>query len=121
MATLDDILTAQKNGVVAINNLNSTWQANTRRSTGSVRSTCIVGSTTVYQGNGYLVSISVVDKGDGTGFVYDSASTENLDDSARMIVTPSEAGVFQIGLRFENGIVVVPGDKQAIVVSYSVD
>ena len=50
-ASLDDILTAQKNGVVAINNLAQT----TTRSIGNQTSLTVTVPTVVFTGAGYMV------------------------------------------------------------------
>ena len=114
-------MTAQKNGVVAINNLNSTWQANCRRTTGAIRSKCVETPTVIYVGVGYLVSISIVDTDDRIGYIYDAATTEKPEDASRIMATVAEIGVYSAGFRFEKGLMVVPGVGQAITLNYSVD
>ena len=63
MASLDDILTAQKNGVVALNNIG---QVNLR-GLGTQTSATVTGTTFVIAGAGYLVNFSVLVAGTGAG------------------------------------------------------
>lgn len=80
MATLDDILTTQKNGVVAINNLSQTLTSfytdysyiSGENTSGSVTSTT---AQTVASGAGRFVAYTTVATGgSSTGLVYDSIS-----------------------------------------------
>lgn len=80
MATLDDILTTQKNGVVAINNLSQSLGSfyesyvylSGQLSSGAVTST---SAQTVARGSGRFVSYTTVSTGGATtGIVYDSVS-----------------------------------------------
>jgi len=77
MATLDDILTTQKNGVVAINNLseslNSLYAAYVS-SIGNKTSTSISSATTVVTGTARLVSFNVTTTGSSNGTIFDSYS-----------------------------------------------
>jgi hypothetical protein len=73
MATLDDILTTQKNGVVAVNNLNQTLDGLLSllvgvygdRSTGGVNASGLLVS-----GAGRIVSMSVITAGSSVGTIY---------------------------------------------------
>lgn len=75
MATLDDILTTQKNGVVAINNLSNSIAALYNKYifySGQYRSQTITSRTEVVRGSGQLVAIIVVDAGSAAGSIYDA-------------------------------------------------
>ena len=77
MATLDDILTTQKNGVVAINNLSQSLDSfyNTYLSSiGNKTSTSISSAATVVTGTSRLVSFNVTTAGSSVGLVYDTLS-----------------------------------------------
>ena len=117
MATLDDILTAQKNGVVAINNLNQT----TNKIAGAFTSATVTGSTAVVVGAGRLVSFSLVVAGSSTGLVHDASSTANASAANALVAVPNTIGVYQVGSRFSKGVVIVPGIGQSINVTYSID
>lgn len=115
MASLDDILTTQKNGVVAINGyINSML-----RGQGTFTSVTVTSDTLVVTGRGYLVSWSVVDAGSAEGFIYNAASTTSLATSQALCSTGTVVGVFLAGMVFSNGLVISPGTGQAINVTYS--
>lgn len=122
MATLDDILTTQKNGVVAINNLNQTNAYLGGRVTSSVVAAA-AGATLVVAGAGRLINYSITVKGTGAGTIYNAAATTGTAASNALVVTTAtqEVGVVQCGLHFSNGLVVTPGTGQSLNVTYSID
>lgn len=113
-ASLDDILTAQKNGVVAINNLSQ----NTVRALGTQTSLTVTATTVIFTGAGYLVSFSVVVAGSAAGTIYNANNTSPAASNA-LCVTPTTTGVYGAGQVFTSGLVVVPGTGQSINVTYS--
>jgi hypothetical protein len=121
MATIDDLFTAQKNGVVAINTLNQTWLLYNRRQHGDNTSKCLIAPTLITTGNGYIATVSVVKEGKSTGLIYNSGSTEQLPDDTRLVAIPKEIGVYRVDCQFGKGIVVVPGDEHAITITYTLD
>lgn len=73
MATLDDILTTQKNGVIAVNNLSQSLTAFYDKYTyvsGQYRSDTISTRTQVARGSGRLISMNIVIAG-AAGGIYD--------------------------------------------------
>jgi hypothetical protein len=75
MATLDDILTTQKNGVVALNNISQELTALQNRYslvTGELRSATVTSRTEIAVGSGRLVSINIIVAGSAAGLIYDS-------------------------------------------------
>lgn len=123
MATLDDILTAQKNGVIAINNLNQTWLSFSRREHGQYTTSVLSGASPilVYTGPGYLVSVSVVVAGTTNGTAYNYASITSPAASSQLMKIGNTVGIYQAGFQFSAGLVIEPGTGQSIVVTYSVD
>lgn len=115
-ASLDDLLTTQKNGVVGVNNISQTWQ----RGQGSLTSATVTGDTLVIAGKGYLVNFSVLNAGSGAGYIYNANSVASISASSALCVTPTVVGVFPAGQVFSNGIVISPGTGQSINVTYSV-
>lgn len=113
-ASLDDILTAQKNGVVAINNL----AQNTIRAIGTQTSLTVTATTLIFTGSGYIVNFSVVVAGTANGTIYDANNTSPTAPDA-LCVTPTTVGIYSAGQVFTNGLVVVPGTGQSINVTYS--
>ncbi|KPK13923.1 MAG: hypothetical protein AMJ56_00260 [Anaerolineae bacterium SG8_19] len=114
-ASLSDILTAQKNGVVAINNVAQTNQ----RALGVVTSQTVTASTVIFVGSGYLVNFSVVVAGSAAGTIYDFNSTTSPPAADALCAVPATVGVIKTGQVFTNGLVIVPGTGQSINVTYS--
>ncbi len=120
MASLDDILTATKNIVTALNQLGQTYlQVN-----GSIRSASATGATPVLiaSGQGRLASVSVTAiSGGATGMIYDLSSTDPtgilIGNSLYQI--PHELGVTYVNLPYNNGLVLVPGAGMTVIISYS--
>ena len=119
MATIDDILTTQKNGVVAINNLGTTLKSYNE---GQYTSSTVTGSTLIVAGAGRLVSIIIVIAGTTTGYVYNSSTVAGiLPANAILALPPSAVGVYPVGAKFTAGLVIVPGTGQSVNVTYSLD
>ena len=112
MATLDDILTTQKNGVVAINNINQTLTSFYNKYAyvaGSLRSATVTSRTQVAVGSGRLVAIVVVVKGSADGFVYDSRTptiTTATDNGTTATIT--YVGSYAVAI---NDTVVITGNS----------
>ena len=114
-ASLDDILTVQKNAVVAVNTLGQT----TLRGLGTTTSATVTAATLVVTGKGYLVRVAVVVAGTGTGLVSNYTSTTSVPASTALMATPTTVGVIASGQVFTNGLVITPGTGQSINVTYS--
>jgi hypothetical protein len=114
-ASLDDLLTAQKNGVVAINTLGQA----TLRGLGAVTSSTVTATTLVIAGGGYLVNVSVVVAGSTSGLISNFASTTSVPASSALMATPTTVGVYRAGQVFTTGLVITPGTGQSINVTYS--
>lgn len=119
IATLDDILTAQKNGVIAINNLNQTWTNYLIQTSGQYTSAEITSTTLLYSGAGTLVRVSVIQAGSTTGFIYDYNSAAVAITGLRILAIPNTLGIVNAGIAFTSGLVIVPGTGQSLVISYS--
>ena len=114
-ASLSDILTTQKNGVVAVNNL---AQSNLRGQ-GTVTSATVTGSTIVFNGTGYLVKYTVVVAGSASGLINNASSTISPAATNALCATPNTVGIYPVGMVFTNGLTVVPGTGQSINVTYT--
>ena len=114
-ASLSDILTAQKNGVVAINNVSQTNQ----RSLGTQTSTTVTAATVIYANPGYLVNFSVTVAGTTVGTIYNTTTTTTTAATNALCVVPNAVGITKVGQVFNAGLVVVPGTGQSINVTYS--
>jgi hypothetical protein len=115
MASLDDILTTQKNGVQGISSINHT----TQNLAGSVNSLEISASTFLKIQYGWVAKVSVIVAGTTTGMIYDASSTAVAGTGNRLAVIPNTVGIYTINMPVNNGIVVTPGSGMIVAVSYS--
>jgi len=127
MADLNDVVTVQKNGVIAVNNLNQTetlaW-INTSVSPAvpylkpisdniktisdniaiiaagpadAITSSTVTASTLIIAGAGTLFNFSVVVPGTTSGLIYNSATTGGVAANNALTLTPTTGGVFIVG------------------------
>jgi hypothetical protein len=115
-ASLDDMLTAVKNSVTAINNLSQTWlQINGQSIASNVSSAALVKT-----GAGRLCSVSVVTPGSTEGKIYDTNSISSTSGVIYSVLHTVAIGTIQVvNLPFSNGLVIVPGTGQVLAVSYT--
>lgn len=103
MATLDDILTTQKNGVVAINNLTQTLSSFYKEylyTAGTTTSPGYSASALITPSAGRLVSINVVANGTASSIFYNYATaitTAATGNGATATITYSGTYSFTIG------------------------
>ena len=114
-ASLDDIFTVQKNGVVAINNLSQ----GTLRGLGTQTSVTVTTATLIYVGAGYLVNFSVVVAGSTAGTISNTGAVATVAAANALCAIPATVGVVKTGQIFSTGLVVTPGTGQSINVTYS--
>ena len=121
MASLDDILTATKNAVTAINN-----GAQTLLSINGLKTQANITTTTVLKTSaGRVATVSIVVGGTGSplggggtnGTICDSNSTTSLTNV--IFTIPNTPGVVFLNMPTSNGIVVAPGPGQTVAVSFS--
>lgn len=117
MATPDDFLSAQKNGVVGINTLVHT----TQNLAGSINSLTLNAATTTFlpSAAGWVARVSVIVAGSSTGMIYDAASAAQAGNNNRLAVIPNTVGIFDVMMPVNNGIVVTTGTGQIVAVSYA--
>jgi hypothetical protein len=99
MATLDDILTAQKNGVVALNNIYQSTVFQTGRLAGQYRSLTVTTLTEVARGSGIMIAYTTV-VGGAAGWIYDSitpTTTRATGTGATATLTFSPNYAFVVG------------------------
>jgi hypothetical protein len=126
MASLDDILTTQKNGVVAISTIGQIFQ----RYIGVLTSQTVTTSTLIFAGSGRLVNFSIVVKGSTNGKIHNSATVAGITAANALCAVPAPSttgdapyagiGVYPANLIFTNGLVIVPGTGQSVNVTYSI-
>ena len=122
-ASLDDILTTQKNGVIAINQISQNLKTAATNSGPSAISATIAASTTalVIAGTGILHAVSIpVASGSASVFVYDSstasgAASNNLIYSSK----PAAASYQTVSLFYSKGLVVKTEAGMNAAVSYA--
>ena len=114
-ASLSDILTTQKNGVVAINNLSQ----GALRGLGTQTSITVTTATVIYVGAGYFVNFSVVVAGSTVGTINNANSVASVAAANALCVVPNSVGITKAGQVFNSGLVVTPGTGQSINVTYS--
>jgi len=135
-ASLDDILTTQKNGVVAINSINSylstiasevTAIAGLAVGNGPSNScpTVVATTTSIVVGKGIMFSISIpATSGSNQVLIYDSATVGGIS-SANLIYAslPANASNFvpyrDVRIHYSNGLVVACDSGMSCVVSYT--
>ena len=113
MASLDDLATIQKNGVISIN---YAAQSNVRAQ-GNVTSQVITQPTALYAGTGYLCRISVIVAGQA-GLIYNADQQLYVNTNNVLCVTPATVGITNLGLVFTRGLYIVPGTGQSLNVTY---
>lgn len=113
-ASLDDILTAVKNAVVGINNIQQTLEENNEQYTSST----VTASTLVIAGTGKILSFCVTVAGSANGTINNSATTGGAAAANVLAATPNTIGVTLCNLMFTDGIVIVPGTGQSVNVTY---
>jgi len=116
-ASLDDILTTQKNGVVALGAIQRALSADTATYTTPVATS----STFVVSGSGRLLRFSVVVAGGGstTGFVHNSATPTGATASNALVACPNTIGVYEANVVFNAGLVIVPDTGQSLSITYT--
>ena len=116
-ASLDDILTTQKNGVVAINAYVNAFN----RLAGSVNAIEISTDTIIKSSSGWLASISIINPGSTTSYFYDTNVAANITTGYRIyaVLSTLTAGVYQVQIPFGVGLAFSPGTGAIITVNYT--
>ena len=114
MASLDDILTTQKNGVIAINSyVNLLTNHDGTSSTKEISTNKVINTS-----SGWLATVSVIVAGSTQGYLYDTNSTSATSGN-RIYAVPNTLGVYQVQIPFATGLVFIPGTGSIISVGYS--
>ena len=92
---------------------NLTWN-----STNAKTSSVVTSATLIYAGSGTLVNFAVTVAGSGAGTVNNSATVAGAASGNAVCATPATVGVYAVGSRFTNGLVVSPGTGQSVNVTY---
>ena len=116
MASLDDLLSAQKNGVVNLANIVQAYL----RVQGTMTSSTVSADTVIITGKGYLSRFCVIDGGSADGAIHNASSTVAATSGNTLCVIPQTAGIYDAGLVFNNGLKIVVGTGQKVNVTYYV-
>lgn len=116
-ASLDDILTTQKNGVVAIN----AYISAVNRLAGTVNAIEVSANTIIKSGAGWFASVSIINAGTTTSYFYDTNIDANIVAGNRILalVSTLALGVYQVQIPFGVGLAFAPGTGAIITVNYS--
>ncbi|RLT34611.1 MAG: hypothetical protein DWI59_06210 [Chloroflexi bacterium] len=125
MASLDDILSTQKNGVVSINQIGQIFQ----RYIGTLTSGAVAADTLVVIGKGRLVNFSITVAGSTDGMIHNASRIAGASASNAMVAIPKPGasadsphpgvGVFPVNAVFDSGLVIIIGAGQQVSVTYS--
>lgn len=114
-AALDDILTTQKNGVVALNAIQQALNSEV----GTVTTATASASTFVIAGKGRLLRFCVTVAGSAVGFVHNSSTPSGASASNALVPCPNTIGVYEANVVFSDGLLIAPGTGQSVNVTYT--
>jgi hypothetical protein len=114
VASLDDLLTAQKNGVVAINQV----ATNAFGVQGRKTALEITTDTVIHTGEAWVARLSVIVAG-AAGGVYDSNTVAGATTGTQLCVIPATVGIHEVLMPVTKGIVIKPGAGQKVSVSFT--
>lgn len=121
MASLDDVVTVQKNGVIAVNALVQALNSFREIYQSFVGDSTYIGisaDSLIVSGGGRLVVVSVV-AGAAGGFIHDCASVADADTSNVIYAIPDTLGAVTVNFPFLNGLVVKPATGSIVSISYT--
>lgn len=116
MASLDDIATIQKNGVLSVNTVNQTL----RNIYGTNTSPTASASTVVVTGPGRAVNVFVTVAGTTTGAIHNCTTVAAATAANKLAVIGNTVGLVPLNLIFNSGLVIVTGSGQQFNVTYSI-
>lgn len=122
MASVDDLVTVQKNGVVAVNALVQTlgdFQAVYSSFVGTSSRLGIDENQLVVSGPGRLVSISIITAAAG-GTIHDVDQLVDASTSNTILLIPNSTGIMNVNFPFTDGLVIKPAATSVISIAYSV-
>jgi hypothetical protein len=124
MASLDDILTTQKNGVQAINTLAqavAAFQAVYESFVGTSTTNTLTTTTgaLIKTGTGRVVNFALSGTATTVGYLYDAASVGSATTDNIICELPTTNGVYQANILFHDGLVAVCGSGMQVNITYS--
>lgn len=124
MASLDDILTTQKNGVQAINVLTQTLDAfrviyQSFAGTDTTNTIKATQGALVKTGAGRVVNFALSGTATTVGYLYDASTVGGATVDNIICELPIVNGVYQANLIFHDGLVAVCGTGMQVNITYS--
>lgn len=122
MASLDDILTTQKNGVVTLGDLVNelaTFRSLYAESVGTAASLGITAPILISGEAGRLVNIYVIVAGTTVGAAHDASTVAAATSANQLFTIPNTVGITQVNIPYASGLVIIPGTGQSVNVTYS--
>ena len=122
MASLDDILTTQKNGVVTLGDLVNELAIFRQLYGQFIGTTAVLGVSVpllVTSGSGRLVNVYVITAGSTSGTIHDASSVAGATTGNTLFSIPTTTGITQVNSPYSAGLVIQPGTGQVINITYS--
>jgi hypothetical protein len=123
MAGIDDLVTVQKNGVVAVNLLVqalSDFRDIYQSLIGTLSSTGLDEDELITRNSGRLVNVSVIAAAAG-GTIHDAPSVSAASNDNAIFIIPNQTGIISVNFPFSDGLVVKPASSSIVSISYSED
>lgn len=120
MASPDDFLTTQKNGVIAING--NTSALYTLAGTNNYLEVPAATTVLIKNSKGWLASVSVIVAGSTQGYFFDTDNIIGLTAAStgtRIYAIPNTVGIHQIQFPFETGLAIATGTGSIVSVGYT--
>lgn len=116
-ASPNDILTSVQQAVRGINGLSQVWKQLQGLQTSPTYGAAT--TTLLCTGQGILVRASIVTAGSTTGYIYDVATTGAIATANKRMALINMQGIFEAGLQFQYGLVLVTGTGQEANVTFT--
>jgi hypothetical protein len=121
MANIDDLVTVQKNGVVAVNALTQALEQFRAIYASAVGTATFLGATEnslVYSGSGRLVNV-IVSAAAAGGTIHDAASVSAANTTNIIFPIPNTVGLNIVNVPFFDGLVIKPAASSTVGLTYS--
>jgi hypothetical protein len=121
MANIDDVVTVQKNGVIALNALTAALENFRAIYQSFVGTQTFLGANEdalVYVGPGRLVNVVVTAAAAG-GTIHDVDNVADANAGNVIFPIPSTIGITQVNIPFVNGLVIKPAATSMVNLTYS--
>lgn len=123
MASIDDLVTVQKNGVVAVNTLVQAlidFRTVYENNAGTSVVTNVASNAKIFDGSGRLVSISVIAAAAG-GTIHDADTVANASTDNAIYAIPNNVGIVFLGIPITTGLIIKPASGSVVTAIYSED